>query len=76
VFKEKEKVENTIKRMSLINGKYLNGVCFMKDLPLLMETTQFSFVYEQFFRTVLRHLSSTLNLFIRILKLYILCIVT
>jgi hypothetical protein len=76
VFEEKEKAENTIRRMSLINGKCLNGVCFMKDLLLLIEMTQFTFVYEQFFRTVLRYLSSTLNLFIGILKFHLLYIVT
>jgi hypothetical protein len=70
VFKEKEKVANTIKRMSLINDILLNGVCFMKDLLLFIEMMRFSFVYEQFFTTVLRHLSSTLHLFIRILNEY------
>ena len=57
MFKEKGKVENTIKRMSLINGKYLNDVCPMKDLLLLVEMTQFTFVYELFFRRFLRHLT-------------------
>lgn len=76
MFKEKGKAENNIRSMSLINGKYLNGVCFMKDLLLLIEMTQFTFVYEQFFRTILRHLRSTLNLFVGSLKLYILYIVT
>jgi hypothetical protein len=33
----KKKVENTIKRMSLISGKYLNGVHFIKDLLLLTD---------------------------------------
>jgi len=60
------KAENTIRRMLLINGKYLNGVCFMKHLLFLIETMQFTFVYEQFFRTVSRHLSNTLNLFMGI----------
>lgn len=76
MFKEKEKAENTLRRISLINGKYLNGVCFMKDLLLLTEMTQYTFVCEQFFKSVLRHLSSTINLFFGILKLYILYIVT